>query len=78
MTPKDDKVFEGFLYKKPFRNALMWKKRYFVLHANETALLYYETIEKAAQGLLRGRIPFSSIHLWDGKPNGFQVGLVLI
>ena len=66
-------ICEGYLYKKPEWNSFLWKKRYFLLIDSEMSLFYYETKEKARQGMLKGKIPFSSIHLWDGKPNGFQV-----
>lgn len=48
------------------------KRRYFVIYANELFLYYYDTQEKAEQKLLKGKINFSSVHLWDGKPHGFQ------
>lgn len=65
-------VMAGVLYKKPEKNALVWKKRYCVIYKNSLQIVYYETEEDFEKATIRGRIPFSSVHKWDGKPNGFQ------
>jgi len=66
-------ICTGYLYKKPEKNSLMWKRRYCVLQETTLSIYYYESEENAASGNLKGKIPYSSIHDWDGKPNGFQV-----
>lgn len=67
-------VLTGVLFKRPDKNALLWKKRFCVLYKNPSALqiVYYESAEDFEKNNIRGKIPFSSVHEWDGKPNGFQ------
>jgi inorganic pyrophosphatase len=65
-------VIAGILFKKPERNSLLWKKRYCVIHRDVLQIVYYLTLEDFEKGAIRGKIPFSSVHKWDGKPNGFQ------
>ncbi|KAF1786005.1 PH domain-like [Phytophthora cactorum] len=57
-------LIAGVLYKKPERNSLLWKKRY--------CIVYFLSLEDFEKRAIRGKIPFSSVHPWDGKPNGFQ------
>uniref|UniRef100_M4BYR4 inorganic diphosphatase n=1 Tax=Hyaloperonospora arabidopsidis (strain Emoy2) TaxID=559515 RepID=M4BYR4_HYAAE len=65
-------LIAGVLYKKPERNSLLWKKRYCVIYANELQIVYFLSLEDFERRTIRGKIPFSSVHAWDGKPNGFQ------
>ncbi|OQR81722.1 inorganic pyrophosphatase [Thraustotheca clavata] len=60
----------GYLYNQTEKNSLIWKRRYCVLH--DTAIFYYESEEAHAEGSLKGKILFNSVHDWDGKPHGFQ------
>jgi inorganic pyrophosphatase len=68
----NDVAIAGVLFKKPEKNSLLWKKRYCVVYKSSLAIVYFESQEDAEKGLIRGKIPFTSIHKWDGKPNGFQ------
>lgn len=65
-------VIAGYLYKKPEKNSFLWKKRYCVIYDSELSIVYFESEDDAKKGVVRGKIPFSSVHDWDGKPNGFQ------
>ncbi|KAH9147186.1 hypothetical protein AeRB84_008685, partial [Aphanomyces euteiches] len=62
----------GYVYNQPEKNALIWKKRYCVLQDSSLIIFYYDSPEAAEQGELKGKISYSSVHTWDGKPHGFQ------
>ncbi len=68
----------GYLYNQPETNSLIWKRRYCVLQESSLSIFYYENEEEAVKGNLKGKIPYSSVHKWDGKPNGFQVRSAII
>ncbi|TMW58177.1 hypothetical protein Poli38472_011765 [Pythium oligandrum] len=65
-------VLAGVLFKRPDKNALLWKKRYCVLYKGALQIIYFENKDDFEKSQIRGKIPFSSVHKWDGKPNGFQ------
>ncbi|KAF0720567.1 Aste57867_207 [Aphanomyces stellatus] len=62
----------GYMYNQPEKNALIWKKRYCVLQTDSLFIFHYESAEAAARGELKGKVPYSSVHDWEGKPHGFQ------
>ncbi|OQR86475.1 inorganic pyrophosphatase [Achlya hypogyna] len=62
----------GYLYNQAEKSSLIWKRRYCVLQESALAIFYYESEEAAAEGALKGKIPYCSVHDWDGKPHGFQ------
>lgn len=66
-------VLRGILFKRPDKNALLWKKRYCVIYAGSALqIVYFESEDDFEKRNIRGKIAFSSVHKWDGKPNGFQ------
>lgn len=68
----EDVVIAGILFKKPEKNSLLWKKRYCVVYKQSLQIVYFESEDDYQRVHIRGKIPFSSVHKWDGKPNGFQ------
>ncbi|KAJ0393251.1 hypothetical protein ATCC90586_000533 [Pythium insidiosum] len=68
----NDVVIAGVLFKRPEKNALLWKKRFCVIYSNALQIVYFENKEDFEKRNIRGKIPFSSVHKWDGKPHGFQ------
>ncbi|ETV93681.1 hypothetical protein H310_12448 [Aphanomyces invadans] len=62
----------GYVYNQPEKNSIIWKKRYCVLQENSLYIFHYDSAEAAAKGELKGKIPYSSVHDWEGKPHGFQ------
>lgn len=72
-SPSPDRILiAGTLFKKPETNSLLWKKRYCVIYKDSLQIVYFQTEDDYARGTIRGKIPFSTVHKWDGKPNGFQ------
>ncbi|RHZ35066.1 hypothetical protein DYB26_016458 [Aphanomyces astaci] len=63
----------GYVYNQHEKNSIIWKKRYCVLQENSLYIFHYDNAEAATQGELKGKIPYSSVHDWEGKPHGFQV-----
>ncbi|KAF1327288.1 Inorganic pyrophosphatase, partial [Globisporangium splendens] len=65
-------LISGILFKKPETNSLLWKKRFCVIYKDSLQIVYFQNEADFASGTIRGKIPFATVHKWDGKPNGFQ------
>ncbi|TYZ57795.1 hypothetical protein PybrP1_012033 [[Pythium] brassicae (nom. inval.)] len=65
-------VIAGVLFKKPETNSLLWKKRYCVIYKDALQIVYFQSEGDFEKGAIRGKIPFATVHKWDGKPNGLQ------